>query len=126
MNINLYPYNYYILLGSIILVALCLCILLGHFIKLSKTLVSEEENVKNINNLITAAKYKKDALEKTKKESSKNNKYYKIAMPILLAIYNTYRNDSELKGAKGYTKAAKKVIKKDITSNPMKFIRQFM
>lgn len=126
MNINLYPYNYYILCACLVCVILTLCVVLMHFSKLAKSLMHEEQSFNNIKNLITASKDKTNALQAKKKEDKKNNKYYKILAPILLAIYNTYRNDEELKGAKGYRKAATRVIKKDIGSNPLGFIRNFM
>lgn len=124
MNITLYPYNYYILLASFVLVAICLGILLAHLITLSHTLEENESTFENIKNLSTATTYKSNALQEKKKEDDKNNKYYKVLAPILLAIFHTYRTDMEDKGAKGYRKATTKVIKRDILSDPMKFLQK--
>lgn len=126
MNIILYPYNYYILLASCVLVVITLVILLVHFNKLAHTLEKQENTLTNINASLKDIQFKTDALNTKKKESHKNDKTFKLLLPILLAVYSTYRDDTELKGFKGYRKAAKKVIKKDMSNNPLGFFKQFI
>ena len=126
MNISLYPYNYYILLASCVLVIISLVILLLHFNTLAHTLEKQEKTIQNINSSLKDVQFKTNALNAKKKESHKNDKTLKLLLPILLAIYSTYRNDSELKGIKGYRKAASRVIKKNMNNNPLGFFKQFM
>ena len=55
-------------------------------------------------------------LQEKKQESHKNDKYFKVLLPLLAAIYTTYRDDDECHGIKGYKKACKTVFQKKNTS----------
>ncbi len=82
-----------------------------HLSTLEKTLNKEKCYVSNIQHYIELSQIKIQSIKEKYKEDHKNDKYYKILIPILLAIYSTYQNDDELKGFKGYRTATKKVIK---------------
>ncbi len=114
MNLNLYPLNLYILCLSACLVILFLIITFMHLSMFEKTLKSEQNSINNIQHQIKLSQIKVQAINEKYKEDHKNDKYYKVLIPILLAIYSTYQNDDELKGFKGYRTATKKVIKKKI------------
>lgn len=112
MHLNLYPLNLYILCISACLVILFLIITFMHLNTFEKTLKKEQTVVNNIQHQFDLSQIKVQAISEKYKEDHKNDKYYKILIPILLAIYSTYQNDDELKGFKGYRTATKKVIKK--------------
>jgi hypothetical protein len=108
---NLYPFNYYILLISAILVIIFLLITIFHLNTLGKTLLNENQSFDNIKKQIGLFNYKKNAIIKKHQDDHKNDKYLKAMLPILFAVYNTYKDDDTLKGIKGYKKATSKVLK---------------
>lgn len=110
MKINLEPYNYYILYAAIILLLICICYTCMKALSLLKEIKKEQVHFDSIQTNITLSKIKAEAIQEKKAETHKNDKYFKVLLPILLAIYTTYRNDEELKGIKGYQKAASKVM----------------
>lgn len=112
MNLNLYPLNLYILCLSACIVIIFLIITFMHLNTLEKVLKKEQSSINNIQHQIKLSQIKAQAIKEKYKEDHKNDKYYKVLIPILLAIYSTYQNDEELKGFKGYRTATKKVIKK--------------
>lgn len=114
MNINLYPYSLYIVLICCICVIVCLCISLKHLSTLANTLQANKKTAQLISYHYTNIQIKRSALKEKKIESHKNDKYYKILIPILLAIYHTYQSDDSLKGFKGYRKATTNVLLHDV------------
>lgn len=112
MKINLEPYNYYILYIAIILLIICLVITCMKALSLIKEINTKKPAFENINHDVQLAKIKTEAMKEKKEESHKNDKYLKVLLPILLAIYTTYRDDDELHGIKGYRKAAGNVMEK--------------
>lgn len=112
MNLYLYPYNLYLLCISACIVIIFLIITFMHLNTFEKTLKKEQCSLNNIKHHIELSQIKIQAIKEKYIEDHKNDKYYKILIPILLAIYSTYQNDDELKGFKGYRTATKKVIQK--------------
>lgn len=108
---NIYPYNLYILLISAILVIIFLLITIFHLNTLGNTLLNENQSFDNIKKQIGLFNYKKNAIIKKHQEDHKNDKYIKAMLPILFAVYTTYKDDDALKGIKGYKKATSKVLK---------------
>lgn len=114
MNMNLYPYSLYIVLICCICVIVCICITLSHLSKLSNTLQKTQITNDNIKLHYLNLKIKHEAIQEKKQEAHKNDKYYKLLLPILLAIYHTYQSDDSLKGFKGYRKATTNVLLHDL------------
>lgn len=71
--------------------------------------------LENIQKQSTLLQIKQEVLQEKKQESHKNDKYFKVLLPLLAAIYTTYRDD-ECHGIKGYKKACKTVFQKKNTS----------
>ncbi len=111
MNFNLYPYNLYILCITACVVIIFLIITFMHLSSFEKIVKKEELSFQNIHHHLELSKIKIHAVQQKYQEDHKNDKYYKILIPILLGIYSTYQNDDTLKGFKGYRQATKKVIK---------------
>ena len=116
MNMNLYPYNYYSLLIAVILVIIFLFLTLKHLASLAKTVQNMQPALENIQKQSTLLQIKQEILQEKKQESHKNDKYFKVLLPLLAAIYTTYRDDDECHGIKGYKKACKTVFQKKNTS----------
>lgn len=116
MNMNLYPYNYYALLIAIILVIIFLFLSLKHLASLAKTVQNMHPALENIQKQSTLMQIKQEVLQEKKQESHKNDKYFKVLLPLLAAIYTTYRDDDECNGIKGYKKACKTVFQKKNTN----------
>ena len=97
---NLYPYNYYSLLIAVILVIIFLFLTLKHLASLAKTVQNMQPALENIQKQSTLLQIKQEVLQEKKQESHKNDKYFKVLLPLLAAIYTTYRDDDECHGIK--------------------------
>lgn len=119
MKINLNPYNYYILYLAILLLVICICITCMKAFSLLKEVKKKKTDFDTIQNHVQLAKIKVEAMQEKKAETHKNDKYLKVLLPILLAVYTTYKNDEELEGMKGYRKAAGRVMDKKMRKQYM-------
>lgn len=115
MNINLYPYNFYILIISCIFLIVFLVLTIQKLTPLEKTIAQESETIKKIQEHLSSINTKVELLNQKKKKESKNNTYLKAMLPMVIAIYSTYKDDEALKGFKGYRKATSRVIRRKLT-----------
>jgi hypothetical protein len=53
---------------------------------------------------------KTEVINEKRAADVKKNKYIMLALPVLLAVYQAYRDDDEAVGAKGVVKAARTVM----------------
>ena len=111
MKLNLYPYNYWILWASCLVLALCLVILVSKALNLVKQLKVMQAATEPMQKNLKLMQIKTEAVNEKKAEQQKKNKLLMAAIPILLAVQKAYSADDELHGVKGYTAAAKKVYK---------------
>lgn len=110
-NFTIEPYNYYVLYASLILLVLFLiytAVKAGHLLK---TVSGMKASVKPVNDNITLAKIKLEAMQEKKAEDSKKNKAASVVIPFLLLAYRLYKDDDELHGWKGYKKAAGRAMR---------------
>lgn len=104
-NLSLKPYNLYILYAALILLVIFLIYTAVKASSLMKSLKHMQESMKPVNDQITLAKIKTEAMQETKAENKKKDKVASIVIPFLLYAYELYKKDDELHGFKGYRKA---------------------
>lgn len=112
MNVNLYPYNYWILYAAIGLTLICIIALLMKLLKTAKTLKAMTPQLEHMNQQLKLASIKAEAVSEKSEADMKRIKPLLTALPILLAINSIYNKDDELEGIKGYGTAARKYIEK--------------
>ncbi|MCR4951233.1 MAG: hypothetical protein K6A40_07915 [Solobacterium sp.] len=109
MKMNLYPWNYYILYASILLLVIFI-VLTG--LK-ALALLKEVQNVQNatepMQRSLALMQIKMDAMNEKKAEQRQKNKILMAAIPVLLAMQKVYSSDDTLEGVKGYAGALKRV-----------------
>lgn len=110
MGLNLYPYNYYILWAAVIALVIMLVLTMVHAVHLLKAVQEKKPVLDNIQKNVQLAKIKTEAMKEKKEEDKKKDRWLKVALPFVLAIYEAYKQDDESHGIKGYKKAAKKVF----------------
>lgn len=110
MNLNLYPYNFYILYASIALVVIMLIVLLVKLIKSAKTLQAMQPALDSMSRNMKLLEIKSEVINESSEASKKAMQPYLTLAPILFAIYMIYKNDEDLKGIKGYEKAARRYM----------------
>lgn len=112
MNVNLYPYNYWILYAAIGLTLICIIALLMKLLKTAKTLKAMTPQLEHMNQQLKLASIKAEAVSEKSEADMKRIKPLLTALPILLAINSIYNKDDELEGIKGYGTAARKYVEK--------------
>lgn len=120
---NLYPYNYWILYAAIAVLVIYTIVCLLKIAGMAKDMLAFlKPRTDKLQRELTLMKIKTEAMAEKKAEDAKKNKWLKLAMPILLAIYSTYRKDEEAHGPSGYVKAAKTYFTRQ--SEEKKFIKK--
>ncbi len=120
---NLYPYNYWILYAAIAVLVIYTIVCLLKIAGMAKDMLAFlKPRTDKLQRELTLMQIKTEAMAEKKAEDAKKNKWLKLAMPILLAIYSTYRKDEEAHGPKGYVKAAKKYF--NDRNEEQKFIKK--
>jgi hypothetical protein len=105
---NLYPYNYWILYAAIAVLVIYTILSLVKIAGMAKEMLAFlKPRTDKLQRELTLMQIKTEAMAEKKAEDAKKNKWIKLAMPILLAIYSTYRKDEEAHGPSGYVKAAR-------------------
>jgi hypothetical protein len=105
---NIYPYNYWILYAAIAALIITLIVSLVQIAKMAKSMIAFiQPKADVLQKKAKLMQIKTEAMAEKKAEDAKKNKWIKLAMPILLAIYSTYRKDEEAHGPSGYVKAAR-------------------
>lgn len=107
-NSFLEPYNYYVLYAALILLIIFLIYTAIKASHLLKTVNGMKESLKPVNNQVTMAKIKVDAMQEKKAEDKKKDKIAAVVIPFLLYAYQLYKKDDDLHGLKGYGKAMTK------------------
>lgn len=110
-NFMIEPYNYYVLYASLILLIIFLVYTIVKAGHLLKTVSAMKASVKPVNDNITLAKIKLEAMQEKKAEDRKKNKAASVVIPFLLLAYRLYKDDDELHGWKGYKKAAGRAMR---------------
>ena len=110
MNINLHPYDFYILYASIALVFIMLIVLLGKLLKAAKTAQEMQPVLEDLDLQLKLMDIKSEVINETSEVTKKNMQPLLTILPILLAIHLIYKNDDELKGIKGYEKATRRYL----------------
>ncbi len=111
MNLNLYPYNYWILYLSIALVVVFLIILLMHALKLLKTLGTLQTAADSLQTRMNHINADLEILQKKRDPLPVDPKKVLAAWLLFRAIRKEYKNTPE-RGIKGISKSAVKVIEK--------------
>lgn len=110
MQLNLYPYNFYILYGALVLLLVFLIILAVKGVHLLKAISKETPTLQNMQKNVQLTQIKIEAMQEKKAEDDKKNRWLKPLIPFLLAAYHIYRQDNELHGLKGMGGAARQVL----------------
>lgn len=116
MNNNIFslePYNHWILWISLALLAVFIVYTGAKAAGLLKNVKSLQEKTENIQKQVKLASIKAEVLKENKAEKEKKNKPFKIIMPVLLAAWQIYKTDDNLKGFKGMRKAAASVVRNE-------------
>ena len=120
---NIYPYNYWILYAAITALVITIIVSLVKIAGMAKEMMAFlKPKVDKLQREATLAQIKMNAMAEKKAEDEKKNKYLKLALPILLAIYSIYRKDETASGPQGYIKAAKTYF--NTRSEEQKFIKK--
>ena len=110
MSIDLYPFNYYVLYASILLLLVFLVLTILRLSPLLKALGEWKEPVGNLTKNVSASSDKVNRI--SKKVTANVNKVKKI-LPVLLilAAANEYYKRSDEDGLKEFTRSTMKAIK---------------
>lgn len=108
---NIYPYNYWILYAAIAVLIITLIVSLVQMAKMAKEMNSFlQPRTDKLQRDMKLMQIKIDVMNEKKAADAKKNKYIALALPILLAVYQTYKNDDEANGPQGVIKAARTVM----------------
>ncbi len=110
---SLEPFNYWILWIACIILAIVIIYTGAKAAGLLKNVNVLKEKTETIQKQVKLASIKAEVLKENKAEKEKKNKPMKIIMPVLLAAWQIYKADDDLKGLKGMRKAAASVIRND-------------
>ena len=105
-NMNLAPYNYWVLYAAIAAVVVSLIILAKKAMEIPKAVKEFDPYTTKMKRNIQLLQIKTGAMQEKKQEDEKKNKALKIALPILLSIYEIYKKDDSMKGISGFKDAA--------------------
>jgi len=106
LNFNIAPYNYWVLYAAIAAVVVSLLILVKKALEIPKAIKAFDPYTTRMQRNLQLMQIKTDAMNEKKQEDAKKNKLLKLALPILLAIYEIYKKDDSMKGVKGFKDAA--------------------
>lgn len=115
MNLNLYPYNFWVLYAAIALAVIFLIVLLVKLMKLAKTAAALEPQLSHMNDELKLMEIKSEVVKEKTTADWNRIRPLLVAIPVLYAIYAIYKNDDSLKGIKGYGEAARKYAEKKAT-----------
>ena len=110
MNLNLYPYNFWVLYAAIALAVIFLIVLLVKLMKLAKTAAALEPQLSHMNDELKLMEIKSEVVKEKTTADWNRIRPLLVAIPVLYAIYAIYKNDDSLKGIKGYEKAARRYM----------------
>lgn len=110
---SLEPFNYWILWIACFILAIVIIYTGAKAAGLLKNVNVLKEKTETIQKQVKLASIKAEVLKENKAEKEKKNKPMKIIMPVLLAAWQIYKADDDLKGLKGMRKAAASVIRND-------------
>ena len=119
---NIYPYNYYILYGSLGLLVLALLITLIKALKMAKSFKNMNLETSAIQDNLNNMNKKTILINEVKEAKKKKYGWLKTALPIAIAIRAIYNSNDDLHGIKGYKTAAQTYMKR--TSQENKFIKR--
>ena len=109
MKMNLYPWNYYILYASILLLVIFIVLTAMKALGLLKEVQNLQKGTEPMQRSLTLMQIKMEAMNEKKAEQKQKNKILMAAIPVLLAVQKAYSSDDSLEGVKGYAGALKKV-----------------
>lgn len=124
MKYDLYPYNFYILLGCCLLVILFLFISLSHLSKLARSMQKQAQGLERCVKVAEKAQRKQDAIRQKHAENHKYDAYKKAFLPFALAVFMIYRENDAYKGIKGYKNAAKDVVTRNFKLSQFEYLLQ--
>ena len=116
---NIYPYNYYILYGSIGLLVLALLITLIKALKMSKSFKNMNLETSSIQDSLNNMNKKTAFINEVKEAKKKKYGWLKTAIPIAIAIRAIYNSNDDLHGLKGYKTAAQTYMKRTTQENKL-------
>lgn len=106
---NIYPYNVYILYAACAALLITLISAVPVVLKLKKTVDEKMPVINHMQEQIELASIKASAVQEKKAEDRKKNRIYKIALPVLLAVYESYRRNAEANGLHGVAASVKHI-----------------
>ncbi len=106
LNFNITPYNYWVLYAAIAAVVVSLLILAKKALAIPKAIKEFDPYTSRMQRNLQVMQIKTTAMNEKKQEDAKKNKLLKMALPVLLAIYEIYKKDDSMKGVKGFKDAA--------------------
>ena len=109
MKMNLYPWNYYILYASILLLVIFIVLTAMKALGLLKEVQNLQKGTEPMQRSLSLMQIKMEAMNEKKAEQKQKNKILMAAIPVLLAVQKAYSSDDSLEGVKGYAGALKKV-----------------
>ena len=108
---NIYPYNYWILYAAIAALIITLIVSLVQIAKMAKNMIAFiQPKAEVLKKKAKLMQIKTEVINEKRAADAKKNKYIMLALPVLLAVYQAYRDDDEAVGAKGVVKAARTVM----------------
>lgn len=110
---SLEPYNHWILWIALVVLAICIIYTGAKAAGLLKNVKTMKQKTENIQKQVKLASIKAEVLKEDKAEKEKKNKPMKIIMPVLLAAWQIYKTDDNLKGLKGMRKATASVLRNE-------------
>lgn len=119
---SLEPYNHWILWISLVVLAIFIIYTGTRTAGLLKNINALQTKTENIQKQVKLASIKVEVLKENKAEKEKKNKPFKIIMPVVLATWQLYKTDDNLKGLKGIRKAAASVVRNE--REQKKFIKR--
>ena len=108
-EISFYPWNYWILYGSIVLLVIFIIMTAMKALGLLQELKTLNDKTAGMQRNLKLMQIKTEAINEKSAEQKKKNKLFMTAIPILLAVQKAYKDNDSFEGAKGYVSAAKKV-----------------
>ena len=75
-----------------------------------RALAEKKPVLDDIQRYATLAQVKTQAYAEKKAEDDAKNKYVKLALPIVIAIYEIYKKNPEMVGPKGFIDASKQYV----------------
>ena len=110
MPISLSPYNHYIFIVAIFVVVAFLVRLVMSLMGMVRAIAEKKPVLDDIQRYATLAQVKTQAYAEKKAEDDAKNKYVKLALPIVIAIYEIYKKNPEMVGPKGFIDASKQYV----------------